>query len=316
MANYAHGVRGGPEDGGTALREAGSMATLATTGHAGTDMRRLMPGSSPSPPLRRPARAAHGRYMSNDLEREYARRADQLDALEQDIRRARKAAARTRPARREPPPAPHGEPALLADGTRILIRPIEVGDAQELRAGFGQLGIGSRYQRFLAPIAYLTQHQLDYLTQVDHETHEALVAVDAVTGEGIGVARFVRDARDPERADVAIVVADRWQGHGAGTLLAERLAARARMVGVKSFTARMLAGNQAARRLVERVGHDIREREDGGAIVLTAQPREHVPAADEPAIQASAEPRASIRHALAPARHAGRRLEHAPAHPR
>jgi hypothetical protein len=41
---------------------------------------------------------------------------------------------------------------------------------------------------------------------------------------------------------------------------------------VKTFTARMLAGNDAARRLVERVGHDIRERDGDGGIVLTAQP--------------------------------------------
>ena len=277
------------------------MAAAPTSSPAGQDVRSLMPGSSPPPALRPPARAAQGRYLSNDVEREYAMRAEQLEALAEDIRRARTASRYPRPAHRERPPAPHGEPVLLADGARILIRPIEADDAQELRAGFEQLSVGSRYQRFLAPVAYLTQRQLDYLTRVDHTTHDALVAVDAATGEGIGIARLVRDERDPERADVAIVVADRWHGRGVGALLADRLAARALELGVKSFTARMLAGNHAARRLVERVGQDIREREDGGAIVLTAQPHGHVARADDPEVQAAAEPDASVRRALEPA---------------
>ena len=236
-----------------------------------------MPGSSPPPALRHPAASSNGRYMSNQLEREYAALAEELEALDHDIRRARRLA---RPARRPPGRAPaarrqppHGEPASLADGARILVRPIEATDAEQLSAGFARLDVGSRYQRFLTPIEYLTPHQLDYLTHVDHAMHEALVAIDAATGDGLGIARFVRDKRDPSRADVAIVVADDWHGRGVGTVLAERLAARARALGVKSFTARMLADNRAARRLVEHVGDSIREQPDGAAIVLTVRPR-------------------------------------------
>jgi RimJ/RimL family protein N-acetyltransferase len=259
------------------------MATISTSGEmltaparslpGGRDERTLMPGSAPPASLRRPAPAAHGRYMGNALEREYATLAGCLDALDQDIRRARRVARDPRAADRPPPATPHGEPAQLADGTPILIRPIEAEDAEQLRAGFQGLDAGSRYQRFLMPIAYLTGRELDFLTRVDHVMHEALVAIDPASGEGVGVARFLRDARDPSRADVAIVVVDRWQGRGVGTLLAARLCARARAVGVTSFSARMLAGNHAARRLVERVGEDIRAREDGGAVLLTATPR-------------------------------------------
>ena len=228
------------------------MATSSTPqGRSGE--RTLMPGSSPPPALRRPTPAAHGRYMSNRLEREYAVRARSARGPRaghppraQGLPRSTRGAGRARTTKRA---APHGAPACLPDGTRVLLRPIEPADAPQLRAGFDHLDAASRYQRFLTPVAYLTDRQLDYLTHVDHKMHEALVAVDAVTGEGIGIARFVRDARDPARADVAIVVADRWRGRGVGTLLADQLAARARALGVTSFTARMVAGNRAGRRL-------------------------------------------------------------------
>jgi RimJ/RimL family protein N-acetyltransferase len=257
------------------------MTRLARSSPAEQAEQNLIPSLSPSPSLRRPTPVGGGRFLSNRVEREYATLADRLDALEHDIRGARRASRRaqrapghTRTGRPVPPPTPHGEPTVLADGARILIRPIEPADAPQLRAGFDRLDAASRYQRFLTPIGHLTQRQLDYLTRVDHEAHEALVAVDAATGDGVGIARFVRDGRDPTRADVAIAVADRWQGRGVGTLLAGRLAGRAQAVGVKSFTARMLTGNRAARRLVEQTGRRIREHDDGGAIVLSAEAQE------------------------------------------
>ena len=43
-----------------------------------------------------------------------------------------------------------------------------------------------------------------------HHDHEALVAVDPATGQGVGVARYVATA--PGVAEPAIVVADDWQG--------------------------------------------------------------------------------------------------------
>ena len=52
----------------------------------------------------------------------------------------------------------------------------------------------------------LSEAQLDYLTNVDHHNHEALVAFDVAGGEVIGVARWVRTA--PEEAEPAIVSQD------------------------------------------------------------------------------------------------------------
>jgi len=70
----------------------------------------------------------------------------------------------------------------LADGSRVLIRPIAPEDRDELVAGFERLSAESRYRRFFGPMVRLSERDLDRLTQVDHHDHEALVAIDAGSG--------------------------------------------------------------------------------------------------------------------------------------
>jgi len=76
----------------------------------------------------------------------------------------------------------------LADGRRIEVRQIGPEDRDALARGFERLGAESRYLRFFGPLDRLSDGQLTYLTHVDHHDHEALVAVDEETGEGVGVA--------------------------------------------------------------------------------------------------------------------------------
>jgi GNAT superfamily N-acetyltransferase len=155
----------------------------------------------------------------------------------------------------DPPP---GTSVALRDGSRITIRPIGPGDREELAAGFERLSEESRLRRFLAPVSHLTEAQLDYLTQVDHHDHEALVAIDEGTGAGVGVARFVRTS--DERAEPAVAVADDWQGRGVGGALIDALAERARAEAVESFEAVVLAGNERALALVAAAGGHVERR--------------------------------------------------------
>ena len=172
---------------------------------------------------------------------------------------------------RDAPPPPHGERVRLRDGGEIVIRQVEPEDAAQLKLGFEHLGAVSRYRRFLAPLDHLSPEQLSYLTHVDHTNHEAIAALDAVTGEGIGVARFVRDPDDARLAEVAIVVTDAWQSRGVGTALVERLAARMRTVGVERIAARMLVGSEAPRRLIAHCADTLSEQRRSGTVVLEAK---------------------------------------------
>jgi nucleotide-binding universal stress UspA family protein len=124
-------------------------------------------------------------------------------------------------------------------------------------------------------MASLSEEQLSYLTDVDHHDHEALLALDPSTEDAVGVARFVRV--NGQLAECAIVVADDWQGRGVATELLDRLVERAREEGVERFTALVLAENNQAMRLLERLG-DTEQRSVGPQIELDiALPPPHQP---------------------------------------
>ena len=140
----------------------------------------------------------------------------------------------------------------LGEGRRIYIRALQAADREALAEGFERLGPQSRYMRFFAPVVRLSDSQLEYLTDIDHHDHEALVAVDERSGDGVGIARYVKIG---ERvAEPAVAVADDWQHMGVGTLLLDELADRARTEGINSFTARVLADNAGALALLRRIG--------------------------------------------------------------
>ena len=122
----------------------------------------------------------------------------------------------------------------------------------------------------------MSERDLDYLTHVDHQDHEALVAVEEPTGEGVGVARYVRTG--PDVAEPAIVVADDWQNRGVGTALLAALVKRARQEGISQFEATVLASNEDAIRLLARIGNTTREQL-GPQVELTVELPEPEPTA-------------------------------------
>ena len=155
----------------------------------------------------------------------------------------------------------NGKRAVLRDGSEVLIRQVRSADAPLLADGFARLSATSRQMRFLSPKKELSPAELRYFTGVDHHDHEALGAVDHADGRGVGVARYIRRADDPQAADIAITVIDEWQGRGLGTELVAQLSERAREEGIRRFTALVAADNVAVAGLLRRVGADIVRRE-------------------------------------------------------
>jgi RimJ/RimL family protein N-acetyltransferase len=162
-----------------------------------------------------------------------------------------------------------GQVVELRDGTLALIRPIGPGDRERLKEGFDSASGDSIFLRFLAPHPRLTNPELDYLTEVDHDRHEALIAVDPETGRSFGTARYIRN-EDDATAEFAVGVGDRWMGIGLGTALMTALMLNARHAGITGFTGVIHPDNVAIRRLMEKVAGGYRTTSvEQGAIGIT-----------------------------------------------
>jgi RimJ/RimL family protein N-acetyltransferase len=152
------------------------------------------------------------------------------------------------------PPTASRQRLALPAGETVLVRPLEAADREAFATAVAGLSPDTLYRRFGTPKPALTAAEIDHLVAVDHHDHEALVALDPVTGEGLAVVRFVRYPGDPSRADVAVTVVDRWQGRGlAGRLLA-LLVDRARAERIRVLTASTLRDNRPALRMLRRGG--------------------------------------------------------------
>jgi len=142
----------------------------------------------------------------------------------------------------------------IANGRRLLIRPIRPDDRAELQRGLSRLSQRTIQQRFLTAKPRFSSRELTYLTEVDGVDHIALAAVELEFPQRVvAVARAVRMPDEPDLAEWAIVVGDHLQGLGLGRLLVEALGDAARAAGITRFSATMLGDNVAVHRLMRRV---------------------------------------------------------------
>ena len=150
-----------------------------------------------------------------------------------------------------------GTPAVLRDGSQVLIRPVRGSDAPLLADGFARLSARSRQMRFLTAKQTLSAAELRFFTEVDHYDHEAIGALSPADGRGVGIARYVRDPGDRGAADIAVTIVDDWQGRGLGTELLARLSDRARQAGICRFTATVAYGNAAMAAILQKMGAEL-----------------------------------------------------------
>ena len=169
---------------------------------------------------------------------------------------------------RAPYPAHLVEETWLSDGTPVTIRPIRASDLVLERMFVVGLSPHTRYQRLLSG-RRLQPGELRRLTDIDYARELALVALAHSDGREqiLGVARYVRDdATEPGSCDFAVVIADRWQGHGLGEALLRRLIDAARADGIRVIGGITLSTNAAMIALARKLGFRAR-LEQGNASV-------------------------------------------------
>lgn len=151
----------------------------------------------------------------------------------------------------------------IVDGRTITVRPIGPDDAQLESEFVRHLSVESRYKRFMSTIVELPSRKLAELTDVDQESHVALVATAEVDGgvSIVGVARYI--VEPPGRScEFAITVDDAWQGTGLAGLLMQLLIDVARSRGLATMEGEVLRSNRPMLRFARQLGFAPQARTD------------------------------------------------------
>jgi acetyltransferase len=138
----------------------------------------------------------------------------------------------------------------------VTVRPIGSGDADALQAFVADgLGAESRCLRFHGTVNGCGQRLLKQLSQTDGRRHVAFAAWvrDGERETLIGEARYVVEA-DGETAELAIAVADAWQGRGVADLLLRALVDAARRAGLRWLYGMVLEHNARMAAFMRRHG--------------------------------------------------------------
>ncbi len=159
----------------------------------------------------------------------------------------------------------HHAPSL----PRVRIRPIRTGDRDDLAVFYAGLSPESRLARFHAVGCGIGDEAASLLCRPDHEHREGFVAESAdVDDNGPGIIGHL--CLEPERSglEMAIAVADAWQGHGVGRALLLSAVDWARDHGVAQLHASMAATNSAVLGLIASIGRPVRESTPSAGVVL------------------------------------------------
>src|SRR5262245_51500291 len=154
----------------------------------------------------------------------------------------------------------------LTDGTIVHVRPIRPSDQAGLMEFSRRLSAETVYLRFFRRLPALPPEWAHHFANVDYRDRLALVA--EIDGVLIAVVRYEGSPEHETMPEVALLVEDRWQGHGLGGILLDRLLEAAAARGLEEFQADVLAENH---RMLDILAHHTevtrRKTEQGGTEV-------------------------------------------------
>jgi len=170
-----------------------------------------------------------------------------------------------------PYPNQYVSQAMMKDGTAVTVRPIRPEDEPLMIKFHESLSERSVYMRYfqMLNLDRRTAHErLVRICFIDYDREMALVTEhwNPETGEReiLGVGRLSRERVAPSEAEISVLVSDRFQRQGLGTILVERLLEIGRAEGLRRITAVILFDNRPVQRLFRKLGfHLRRDREEG-----------------------------------------------------
>lgn len=146
----------------------------------------------------------------------------------------------------------------------VTVRQVMPADLPRMDAFVRGLSPRSSYQRLFSPRT-LSDEEIRDWTCADGREEVTFVIQPTDECEIVAVGSYIRQ-RPGEDAEVALVIADRWQGRGLGRTLLARLVAHARAAGVRRLLGSALSSNFALLTVARSLGFRIR-KEPGSALV-------------------------------------------------
>ena len=149
----------------------------------------------------------------------------------------------------------------LPNGLRLLIRAAEPHD--DLASAIqGNVSPKSFFYRFLRPKHHLTDKELAPLVNCDFISQVGLVGLVRQNLKMAIVAGARYWITRPDEAEIAFIVADAYQKQGIGTAMLKHLCSIARQAGLKQLFALAIPDNEAAPRLLNKLGFSCDIRRD------------------------------------------------------
>jgi len=161
----------------------------------------------------------------------------------------------------------------MAPMAALSVRPLRRGESASLRAFFSALSPAARRWRFHGAVNELPSAWIERLAHPDPECEAAVLAeaTEGAEARPVGEARYVADGAAPGTRELAVVVADGWQGRGIGTALLRALEQAARRQGVQRLFGDVQRDNLAMLALAGRAGFETRGHPTDPTLVRIAK---------------------------------------------
>jgi acetyl coenzyme A synthetase (ADP forming)-like protein len=159
-------------------------------------------------------------------------------------------------------PAHREATVVLRDGSTVAVRPIRAEDESELARFFGALSLESLVFRFFAMAN--VQAAAQRMVQVDYTSRYGIVAIAGADGRIVGHAMYVGSGH--RKAELALAIADAYQGLGLGTILLGQLAEAAASAGIDVLEAIVKPENHRMLAMLRESGFPVHARSEPGEV--------------------------------------------------
>ena len=164
--------------------------------------------------------------------------------------------ARTYPAHRE-------ATVVLRDGSTVTVRPIQLEDEADLARFFTSLSLESRVFRFFAAVAN-ADSSVRRMVDVDYSSRYGILGIAGPPRGIVGHAMYI--TIEPGKAELALAIADEYQGRGLGTILLGQLAEAASAAGIQVLEAVVRPENHRMLEVLRDSGFPVKSRSEPGEV--------------------------------------------------